>query len=260
MKKVLFVMLILIILSSQAIASSNIYDFTPLMGSTWKITYQVGYNNYSDTISFNNVATLNNGVAALNGHNQSGQTITVLYTDASVFFFQKGNAYTVMFDVSNISYSYQFKLDGASATGFFQYKNNSTGELSRQYELSCSRLSGPVGNVTGDINQCKIIAKSLSIDKETIPRAGETATFTTKVISDCQAPSVYYYYSYCPNYGSSNYDPGFWSPLSNGFTTSESCSIALNQAGNYVIVAWVSPTPSTPDTIQMIGCTLTVDP
>lgn len=121
------------------------------------------------------------------------------------------------------------------------------------------------GNITGDVPTCRVLPSSLQISSAdgVIPKVGSPVTFTATSSSDCLDTSPYYYFSYCPSYGTDSYDStNGWVRMveGSGFTTQNSVQHTFNQPGYYVVVVWTSGTASIPSPVTMIGATVAVDP
>ncbi len=107
-------------------------------------------------------------------------------------------------------------------------------------------------------DDCTAIPKSMTMDYTGIPVTNQAITFTVEGVSDCDTP-LYYYFSYCPNYGESDYDANTWVNMRDVFwSTDNSITYSFTDAGSYVVVAWVSTEEATPNPIQMVGATVTV--
>lgn len=110
---------------------------------------------------------------------------------------------------------------------------------------------------------CRVTPKLLSLDILKTPNAGSPVTFSVNGVSECSG-SIYYYYSYAPNYGTSDYDPvNRWVRMINstdGFTSNSMISYTFNDPGFYVVVVWTSPQRSSQNPTALIGTTLPVNP
>lgn len=115
----------------------------------------------------------------------------------------------------------------------------------------------------GSSGTCRVTPKSLSIEGSSIPVAGSPVTFNVNAVSECSG-SIYYYFSYAPNYGSDDYDSASgWVKMINsadGFTSNSIISYTFNDPGYYVVVAWASPRRSVQNPVALIGATVPVNP
>lgn len=115
----------------------------------------------------------------------------------------------------------------------------------------------------GSSGACRVTPKMMSLDISDIPRAGSPVTFSINAVSECSG-TVYYYYSYAPDYGTSDYDPqNGWVRMINsadGFTTSNRISYSFPDPGHYIVVVWTSSQRAPQDPTALIGTTLPVNP
>ncbi len=107
--------------------------------------------------------------------------------------------------------------------------------------------------------ECIVTPKALTMDYTELPEAGSPIQFTLDAVSDCEG-SFYYYFSYNPDYGTSDYATSTnWINMRDvQWSTSNTLTYTFDEVGHYVVVAWVSPTASAPNPIMMIGATITV--
>ena len=69
-------------------------------------------------------------------------------------------------------------------------------------------LTAGAGLASGQ--DCVVTPKGLTLSfSGTVPTAGSPITYTVDTASDC-ASSIYYYFSYNPNYGTAQNDPNNW--------------------------------------------------
>lgn len=113
---------------------------------------------------------------------------------------------------------------------------------------------------SGAEQSCRIVPQSLMVNISSFPIAGVPVQFSVNSVSECQG-SVYYYYSYAPDYGTDNYDPvNGWVRMTggDGFTTSKTISHTFLNPGYYVVIAGMSSERSIPAVMPQIGCTVAV--
>ena len=122
----------------------------------------------------------------------------------------------------------------------------------------CLLLGFPSVVLASD-DTCMVTPKALTMDYTSLPEAGRPIQFTLDAVSDCEG-SMYYYFSYNPDYGTSDYATSTnWINMRDvQWSTSNSLTYTFDEVGYYVVVAWVSPTTSAPDPLMMIGATITV--
>lgn len=157
-----------------------------------------------------------------------------------------------------------FKVTGENASGDYGFKTFS-GYSSNYYSITGVRVLDSESDDSNnqpitDISNCKIMAKSLTLSASSIPTTNDTIAFTVNAVSDCQT-TLYYYYSYAPDYGTEDYGKSDWVkmvPEGNGFTSNSTVFYRFPNPGYYVVVAWISPQMAASDPINMIGCTVPV--
>lgn len=116
-----------------------------------------------------------------------------------------------------------------------------------------------------DVNASDCIAtpKSLSMSFTGMPEAGVPIDFTAEAVSSCGG-SLYYLFTYTPDYGTSSYDANLhWVNMTTGtqtvaLTNTNSVRFTFPTAGYYVVVVHVSPTSSLPPILNIIGCSVAV--
>lgn len=109
-------------------------------------------------------------------------------------------------------------------------------------------------------NNCRIIQKSFKIGVSGIPETGVPVTFNVDAASECGG-SLYYNYSYAPDYGTTSYDgTNGWIQVAggDGFTESGSVSVSFPARGYYVFVAKISPSRQESEKTTIAGCTVAV--
>lgn len=126
-----------------------------------------------------------------------------------------------------------------------------------------SAQAGTTVTVTDENSgKCNVTPRTLFISVNSIPKAGIPVAFNTKAVSDCEG-TIYYRYSYAPNYGTNIYDPyDSWVTMlpGDGYTAYNSISYKFENPGYYVVVVWTSPERSSVDPVPLIGTTLPVNP
>lgn len=109
-------------------------------------------------------------------------------------------------------------------------------------------------------SECKILPTSFSLNISNLPATGIPVYLTVSSVSSCNE-SIYYYYSYAPDYGTDNYDPvNGWVKMAggDGFTLSKTIGYTFRNPGYYVVVAGMNSERSLPDPLPQIGCTVAV--
>jgi cysteinyl-tRNA synthetase len=104
-----------------------------------------------------------------------------------------------------------------------------------------------------------IAATGLSMDLTGTTQTGDSVTFTASGL-DSNGNDIYYQFYLIPNYGTSNYDPINVYQAIQSFSTATSCTYTFNTSGSYVVVIWMSSTPSIPSgAAPIIGGSITVN-
>lgn len=249
---------------SSTTFSTNPADLAPLLGTKWQFTHKIGTSIFTDEITFKTVTTQVTSTAIVECTNQYDSEGIGTYGNLTDLL--GGYGFGVTISGVTLDHFYFFRISGDTATGYYNFKTKSTGTSSSTYSLTGIRISGPSGNITNssdnisDISNCKIMPKSMSISNNSIPTTSDYVNFTVNAISDCSA-SLYYYYSYAPDYGTDNYGQSDWVKMvsgGNGFSSNNSVSYKFPQPGYYVVVAWISPQMAPSNPINMIGCTVAV--
>ncbi|MFH0730039.1 MAG: carboxypeptidase regulatory-like domain-containing protein [Pseudomonadota bacterium] len=110
---------------------------------------------------------------------------------------------------------------------------------------------------------CIVTPKSLSMSFTSLPQAEVPIDFTAEAVSGCGG-SIYYFFTYTPDYGTSSYDAArFWVNMTTGtqtvsFTNTNTVRYSFPTAGYYIVVVDVSPSQSFPPTRNIIGCSVAV--
>lgn len=85
---------------------------------------------------------------------------------------------------------------------------------------------------------------SLSFDFNGVVQPGDSVTITAGASS---GTGLYYKFHLVPNYGTGSYDPNnVWSEMVEGFTQNNSLTYTFAEAGDYIVVVFVSETQSIP--------------
>ncbi len=160
--------------------------------------------------------------------------------------------------------------DGFTTSSSITYKFNHPGHYvvvaGTTSERSLSGFFAQAGTtvtVTDETSgKCNVTPRTLFISVNSIPKAGIPVAFNTKAVSSCEG-TIYYRYSYAPNYGTNIYDPyDSWVTMlpGDGYTAYNSISYKFENPGYYVVVVWTSPERSPVDPVPLIGTTLPVNP
>jgi len=111
---------------------------------------------------------------------------------------------------------------------------------------------------------CIATPKSLSMNYTGMPKAGVPIDFTLDAVSSCSG-SLYYFFTYIPDYGTSLYDGNNnWKNMMTdtqavSFTAGNTVRYTFRNAGYYVVVADVSPTAGFATPVRnIIGTSVTV--
>lgn len=243
--------------------SSNPADLAPLLGTKWQFIHKIGSSIFTDEITFKTVTTQVTSTAIVECTNQYDSEGIGTYGNLTDLL--GGYGFGVTISGVTLDHFYFFRISGDTATGYYNFKTKSTGTSSSTYALTGIRISGPSGNISDssnntDMSNCKIMPKSMSINNTSIPTTNDYVNFTVDAISDCSA-TLYYYYSYAPDYGTDDYGKSEWVKMvsrDNGFSSSNTVSYKFPASGYYVVVAWISPQMAPSDPINMIGCTVAV--
>lgn len=112
-------------------------------------------------------------------------------------------------------------------------------------------------------SDCIVTPKSLSMNYTGMPKANVPIDFTLDAVSSCGG-SLYYFFTYVPDYGSSAYDAGAnWVNMMTGtqsvsFTSSNTVRYTFSTPGYYIVVADVMPTEAFPSVRNIIGTSVAV--
>ncbi len=134
--------------------------------------------------------------------------------------------------------------------------HNSTVQKILVFSFSIFLILSSFGLCLAD--NCIVTPKSMTMDYTGIPTTNESITFTVEGESDCDS-TLYYYFSYIGGYGTTAYATNSWENMRDVVWSSDnSVTYSFSEAGSYVVVAWVSPTQSTPNPVPLIGTTVTI--
>lgn len=236
--------------------------FSSLLGTKWNFSITIGTKTFIHEITFEDTVwtSSNSDIVGLGCTDQYGDVGLAVYGDLSDTIGGEGFLLMISSDANNFSYYY--KISGNSLTGLASFESKSSGN-SHDFDLTGTLVSAPSDDPAdnNDGTNCKIMAKSLTISNNSIPTTSTSVNFTVEAISDCSS-SLYYYYSYAPDYGTDNYGKSEWVKMAgnsnNGFTSSKSISYKFPNPGYYVVVAWISPQMAATSPVNMIGCTVAV--
>lgn len=110
---------------------------------------------------------------------------------------------------------------------------------------------------------CVVTPKSLQMNYTTMPKAGVPIDFTLDAVSSCSG-SLFYFFTYIPDYGSASYDAyNNWVNMMTGtqvvtFTPSNTVRYTFDTPGYYIVVGDVMPTEAFPAVRNIIGTSVAV--
>lgn len=110
---------------------------------------------------------------------------------------------------------------------------------------------------------CVVTPKSLSMNYTGMPKAGVPIDFTLDAVSSCSG-SLYYFFTYVPDYGSDAYNAASnWVNMMTGtqtvsFSSTNTVRYTFSNPGYYIVVADVMPTAAFPSIRNIIGASVAV--
>lgn len=190
---------------------------------------------------------------------QAGNTVTfsaqgISENSAAVYyrFNLIPNYGTENYDPNN---GYQ-TLQNFTASGTYSHTFNDTGAYIlvafASPDTSDPKIDAPIMGACIDVGG-SIQINSLSMNATKALTAGDSVTFTVEALRN-GGETLYYRFDLIPNYGTAQYDPYNNYETIQNYSTVNTCTHTFNQAGNYIIVVYASPTDTHPGQgVAMIG-------
>jgi PKD repeat protein len=146
-------------------------DLAPLRGTTWNFTYTI-INTYTDTLTFETtVQTTSDGYVLLPAEDQYSSQGAVFYMDLP----QGGRGFGAIIESYIINQFYWFTVNGNTATGFYNLKDNSTGRYSDLYYM----IGTKIGGATTTTTSIKPNTTTTSVNPTTTTTSVKPTTTTT---------------------------------------------------------------------------------
>ena len=164
--------------------SADPNDLSPLKGTTWIFTYQIGTSVYADVVTFGSqVTTLSSGHVALTAV-ESGTTGGVFYSD----LFQGGRGFAVVVDSGYYTSYYNFTISNNIPQGVYALQTDSTGIMTKLYPMSGMKFGSDIGS-----NNAVSVENTLSLSVPLAVYNGSKYGFVLNYVSIPTDPNGYYW-------------------------------------------------------------------
>jgi len=164
--------------------SSDSNDLSPIKGTTWIFTYQIGTSVYADVVTFGTqTATLSGGTVGLGATSSSIQG-SVFYTD----MLQGGRGFAAVIDSGSYTSYYYFAINNNVPQGVYILKNDSTGTATKQYPLTGIKFGSDIGS-----NNAVSIGDTLNLSIPLAVYNGSKYGFVLNYVSIPTDPNGYYW-------------------------------------------------------------------
>ncbi len=156
-------------------------DLDPLLGTSWLFSYWIDADYNEEVITFKSFANvITFPCASLDGLNQYYENVKVYYTELRQRYC---NGFSAELIQGNITYHYEFTIDGYFPKGYFWWSYN---DYSRPdsflYSMTVTQLSGPIPTTSTSVRPTTTIpipTTSTSVRPTTSTTFPETTTTTT---------------------------------------------------------------------------------